>query len=153
MSITIKVEGLAELDRRLRQFGPKVAANGLRSASLAGTKVILKKAKATKAWKDISGLTRANIVNPRRRTPTNVATYSIAVRGTKKAKVTKVRRTKAGKYVAAAGPAITARFLEFGTSKMAARPWLRPAAEQGAQEAVDAIKAGLVKACDRAAKR
>ena len=48
---------------------------------------------------------------------------------------------------------MVARFLEFGTSKMGARPFLRPAVERVAQTAVDAVKARLVKAIEIAAKR
>lgn len=152
--ITIKVEGLAELDRRLRQFGPKVAKNGLRAANMAGTKVILKAAKASTAFKDRTGLLRANIVNPRRRTPDNIAKHSIVVRGAKKAKVAKIARSKkTGKYHQIAGPGIYARFLEFGTSKMAARPFLRPAAINSTNDAIAAIRVGLVKAIDRAVKQ
>lgn len=51
------------------------------------------------------------------------------------------------------GPAFYARFVEFGTSKMAARPFMRPAFEKSASAAIDAVKAGLEKAIERAAKR
>jgi HK97 gp10 family phage protein len=153
-AVSIKVEGLSELERRLRSFGPKVAKNGLRSSNFAGVKAILNPIKKTTAFKDVSGITRASIVSPRRRGPDNIAKHSIVVRGTKKSKVTKVARSKkTGKYREIAGPAITARFLEFGTSKMAARPFIRPAVENNASAAVEAIKTGLAKACDRAAKQ
>lgn len=161
--ITFKVEGLKELDKALRDFGPKVAKNGLRSANYAATKIILTAVKATTAWKDVSGDTRANIVSPRRRGPDNVAKHSISFRSGKKAKVTAVAKhrknakniskNRVGKYHAIAGPALRARFLEFGTSRMRARPFLRPAFLANVKAAIEADRLGLVKAVERAAKK
>lgn len=45
--ITIKVEGLQDLERRLREFGPKVAKNGLRAANFAGAQVFREAVKQT----------------------------------------------------------------------------------------------------------
>jgi HK97 gp10 family phage protein len=152
--IIIKVEGLSALDRRLRAFGPKVAKNGLRAANLAGTKVILDAAKATTSFKDVSGLLRANIVNPRRRTPDNVAMHSIVVRGKRKTKVTKVvRRKSTGKYHQVAGPGIYARFLEYGTSKMAPHPFMRPAFVSKVNDAIEAVRTRLARAVELAARK
>lgn len=45
------------------------------------------------------------------------------------------------------------RFIKFGTVKMAARPFLRPAFETRKREAADAIKAQLAKRIEQEAKR
>lgn len=45
------------------------------------------------------------------------------------------------------------RFVEFGTEKMAARPFLRPAMEQAAQRATDVFINQYDKAIDRALKK
>jgi HK97 gp10 family phage protein len=44
------------------------------------------------------------------------------------------------------------RFLEFGTSKMAARPFIRPALSQNAQRATDVVVESLNKEIDKAIK-
>lgn len=154
--VRLELKGFKELGDQLRALGPNVAKNGLRTADYAGTKVVLKYAKATSAFHDVSGLLRQAMAISRRRTPENVATYSVIVRKPKT--VTKIRRfgkksKNAGKYTTAAPPSIYGRFLEFGTSKMAARPWLRPAIVDNVQEVLAAIKAGLQKAIDREVKR
>lgn len=47
----------------------------------------------------------------------------------------------------------SAWFLEYGTSKQAARPWLRPAFESKAQQAIDTVQTELKKAIDRVVKK
>jgi HK97 gp10 family phage protein len=47
-----------------------------------------------------------------------------------------VRARKAGKRYFAEGPAFYGRFLEYGTSKAPAYPWLRPAVAQKGEEAI-----------------
>jgi HK97 gp10 family phage protein len=154
--VRFEVKGLKELGDQLRAFGPNVAKNGLRTADYAGAKVVLKYAKATTAFQDDTGLLRQLMSVFRRRTPENVAMYSIGVRSSKK--VTKVRRfgkksKNRGKYTTAAPPSVYAKFLEFGTSKMEAKPWLRPAIVDHVPEVIDAIREGLKKAIDRAARK
>lgn len=53
----------------------------------------------------------------------------------------------------AGGPTPHWRLLEFGTEKMAARPFMVPAMEQSAQRATDVFIAEYVKAIDRALKK
>lgn len=45
------------------------------------------------------------------------------------------------------------RFVEFGTEKIPARPFMRPALPQSAQRATDAFTSGLDKVLDRAIKK
>ena len=153
--VKFELKGFRELGEKLKDFGPQVAKNGLRSADLAGTKIVLKAAQSTQEWKDVSGLLRAAITISRRRTPEYIAKYSVVVKS--KLKVTKIRRfskgRNKGKYTSAAPPSIYGRFLEYGTSKMSARPWLRPSLNNNVPAAIEAIRAGLQKAIDRAAKR
>jgi len=157
-NVTIKLNGFKELSDKLKAFGPNVAKNGLRTADFAGAKIIRDAAKTAAPFK--SGLLQANIIASHRRTPEYVAEYTIMVRKAPKYIKVAVRadtlknrlKGRASKYHALAGPQIYGRFLEFGTSKMAARPFLRPAFLNNVTAALDAIKGGLTTAVERAAK-
>jgi HK97 gp10 family phage protein len=152
--ITIKVEGLQELERQLLAFGPRVARNGLRAANFAGAKVFREAARKSAPVR--KGLLKASIEAFRRRAPNNQAKHSVGVKGVRKkyANTTANRRKgRVGRKYQADGPAFYGRFLEFGTSKMAARPFLRPAFENNTQTAIDAVKARLAKAVELAARK
>lgn len=152
-SITFKLQGFAELKKKLEEFGPEVAKNGLRSATFAGAKVI-RDATITKAPVR-TGLLQANIYASRRKTQSEFqARYSVKVRPN--VKVTFVSRGRlSGRYhkSEAVGPAIYGRYLEFGTSKMAKQPYLRPAFFDNQGTAIEAIRDGLERAIKRAAKK
>jgi HK97 gp10 family phage protein len=47
----------------------------------------------------------------------------------------------------------TAQLLEYGSSQQPAEPWIRPAFESKARQAIAAIEADLLRAIDRAAKK
>ena len=148
--VKIKLTGFKELEAKLKAFGPEVARNGLRTSDFAGARVIRDAAKETVPVK--TGLLQANIYASRRRTPEYIAKYTVRVRP--KAKVAKIaKRRKTGKYAQVAGPNVYGRFLEFGTSKMAAKAWLRPAFNANVDNAIEAIRAGLAKAIERAARK
>lgn len=159
--ITIELQGFKELADLLKDFGPRVAKNGLRSSTFAGAKVV-KGAIQQKAPVD-TGLLRESVSTFRRRTPDNVAQYSVGLRVLKNPKYVLVARHantaknsakgRVGKTHSIAGPALYGRFLEYGTSKMSARPFMRPAIAEATTQALDAIKGGLEKAVDRAAKK
>lgn len=150
--VKIQLHGFKEFGDKLRAIGPDVARNGLRTADFAGAKVFRDAAKETAPVK--TGLLQAQIIASRRRTAENVAKYTVLVKKPKLALVA-VRKSgrKAGKYHQIAGPQTYGRFIEFGTSKMAAKPFLRPAAVQNTDAALSAIKDGLAKAVDRAVKK
>jgi HK97 gp10 family phage protein len=153
-TVEIRLEGFKELEKRLREFGPKVAKNGLRSANFAGAKVILEAAKKTAPVR--TGLLKANLRAFRRRTPDYIAKHSIGITGVRlKYGNTSLNRRlrRVGKKYKADGPAFYAKFIEYGSSKMRARPFLRPAFQANINPAIEAIRKGLSKAIDRAAKR
>jgi len=152
--ITFKVEGLQELERRLLEFGPKVARNGLRAANFAGAKVFREAAKQSAPVR--TGLLKANISAFKRQSPQNVAKHSVGVRGVRKKFANTAenrRKRRVGKKYQADGPAFYGRFLEFGTSNMSARPFLRPAFQNNIGNAIDAVKARLAKAIELAARK
>lgn len=149
----IKITGLAELQRQLREFGPKLEQRGLRAMNYAGARVVLEKVRETAPVR--TGLLRANLVTYKRRTKPGAITHTIGL------KVVRLkygntpenrRRRRVGKKYEADGPAFYGKFVEFGSSKMAARPFLRPALYAAAPAAVEAMKARLAKAVEDAAK-
>src|SRR5450755_1962063 len=80
-NVEIKLEGFKELEAKLREFGPKVELNGLRSANYAGAKVIVDAAKRTSEWQDRTGQLRKHIRAFRRTSKRYTVTHSVGVSG------------------------------------------------------------------------
>lgn len=161
--VILEIQGMEELKEQLKSFGSEVETRGLRSATLAGARVVYDAAlrsfhpgRSAKGEPPgiYRGFLKANLITKRMHTEPHVAQYAVMVRGTKMTKITKRRRGfKKGKYGGVAGPATYGRFLEFGTSKMAPRPFLTPAYFNNLEKIVDRIKHGLERAIDRASKK
>lgn len=128
MAETVKIEGLKELDRALKELPLKIQGNILRGAVRAGAQVIRKDAMA-RAPVD-KGKLKRNIRIQRSRKSTNTsekATVGVRARGKKDDP----------------SNAYYWKFVELGTSKMAAHPFLRPAFEAMKMKAVEAIRTYL----------
>lgn len=157
--ITIKIEGLSELDRKLRELGPKVAANGLRAANFAAARVFREAAKQEAPIR--TGLLRANIIASRRRTPNYIAQHTIRLssKARKYANTAQNRRLRrVGKKYRVEGPAFYGRFVEFGFHTRDGRfippnPFLRRAFTNNLQNAIEADRARLAKAVELAARK
>lgn len=132
-TVVAKIEGLAELETALRQLAPVAAKRALRSGMRQGANVIRNRAKelapvsvrvptgkrAKKyGWKP-GFLKRAIGVRPKN--PPPGASLAMEVYIGKKA--------------------FYGRFVEFGTSKMAAQPYLRPAADEEKETAIKVMAA------------
>jgi HK97 gp10 family phage protein len=112
--------GGPELEAALRDLGEKVAGRLGENAVRAGVRVIATRARQNGRWVDRTGTLRASI------------------------KVLRQLDRGAGTRTAYAGSNdFRAKFFEFGTVHMAARPFLRPALDQGGQEAVDKLASNL----------
>ena len=140
---TVKVEGLAELGKALRELPGRVAKNGLRASVYAGAKVVRDEARAQapKAAQSLGAnqpppgtLKRSVIMKhiPELSSLTR-QTFFVTVRHGKKYR-------KQGKKGNLSQDAWYWRFVEFGTRKMRARPFLRPALEAKRREAGQAMK-------------
>ncbi|MES2218359.1 MAG: HK97-gp10 family putative phage morphogenesis protein [Pseudomonadota bacterium] len=148
------VEGLKELADALRTFSDKLAKKALRSAVNAGATVIKKEMVANAPV--LSGALKANIYQRQIREESNAQqqTYFVGVRNgkAKYANTAKNRRAGlAGKEYKNGGKTFYWKFLEFGTSTIVARPFVRPAFEEQKEAAVEAIKEKLKVNIDRIA--
>lgn len=142
------VSGMRQLAERLRALPEKLATKHLRGAVLAGTKVIHEEAVAQAPWR--TGLLKGSIsirYASEYSKPGVRATYHIGVRDSGKRKYANNRknrnRGRAGQSYTIQGGAFYWRFVEFGTSRMRAQPFMRPAFESKKHAAVDAIAARL----------
>lgn len=132
----MKIDGLKELAAAMRELPDRVAKNALRRAVSAGAIVVRNEARA-RAPVD-TGEMRRDIQVKRERNSAGqmVATYSVFVRSGKKSRLAgKKRNVQRDSYYW--------RFVEFGTVKMAAKPFMRPAFESKKEAAVTQIAAVL----------
>jgi HK97 gp10 family phage protein len=152
----VKLQGFAELQQRLKEFGPKVEKSGLRAATRASAVVFRDAIRLTAPVK--TGLLKANIVvNSRRGDGPNIIRYGARIKAAKKIKYGNTRQNRrlrrVGKKYQMEGPAFYGRFLEYGTSRMHARPFMRPAFGANINKALDAFKTRMAKAIVEAAKK
>lgn len=153
--IELKVTGFKELGEKLKALGPKIEANGLRSTAYAGAAVVLKAAKQTAAFADRTKTLRKNMVvgQNKLRSKEHSATYSVFVKKAVYPNTKKNRSLKrVGKKLAGTPPAVYGKFLEYGTSRMRARAWLRPAFAATSDEAIEAMRVRLGKAVEDAVR-
>jgi HK97 gp10 family phage protein len=151
----VKVEGLAELARALRELPDRVAKNGLRVSVYAGAKVIRDEARirAPKAIASLGpdqpppGTLKRSVIMKHIPELSSLTrqTFFVTVRHGKKYR-------KQGKKGNLSQDAWYWRFVEFGTRKMRARPFLRPALESKRRDAVQAMKDRLTERIELEAK-
>jgi HK97 gp10 family phage protein len=140
---TFKIEGLAELGKALRELPERVARNGLRVSVYAGAKVVRDeaRARAPKAAQSLGpnqpppGTLKRSVIMKHIPELSSLTrqTFFVTVRHGKKYR-------KQGKKGNLSQDAWYWRFVEFGTRKMRARPFLRPALEARRREAGQAMK-------------
>lgn len=126
--IMMKVEGLAELERKMHQLGQKLGRRALRASTNAGIQVIKKEARSLAPVRTGRLSKKAIYVKrSRRQSSATRETYILGVRLGRK-------EQQKGR------DAFYWFYLEFGTIKMAARPFLRPAFEKKKYEAIEKFK-------------
>ncbi len=140
---TFKTEGLAELGKALRELPERVARNGLRVSVYAGAKVVRDeaRARAPKAAQSLGpnqpppGTLKRSVIMKHIPELSSLTrqTFFVTVRHGKKFR-------KQGKKGNLSQDAWYWRFVEFGTRKMRAQPFLRPALEAKRREAGQAMK-------------
>lgn len=153
---SVRIEGLKELAAALRALPEKVARNGLRAGVYAGAKVIQDEARLrapvytgpVEQGHPPPGTLKRSIIMKQIREesgPRNQVFY-VLVRSGKKYR-------KQGKKGDKSQDAFYWRWVEFGSMKMAARPFLRPAFEAKKQAAVEAMKEKLAERVEQDAAK
>jgi HK97 gp10 family phage protein len=136
---TAKLQGVAELRRNLEELGNEVATKVGRTADR-------KAAQAFAAELRLKAPYRPG-VQKKRGTDYGNLRDNIRVR------LQRARKESTITYAVTVGRAFWGFFLEFGTRKMAARPFLRPAWEGAVRGLLDVQIAELRTGIERAAKR
>lgn len=154
MATQIRVEGLSELSRRLKELPDAIAGKGggpLRYAIFQAAKVI--KAQAIANAPVDTGKLKANIVTARqRKNPKGREGYFIEVRRKRKHYArtrANVRKGKVGKTYEQRD-AYYGMFIEFGTERMPARPFMRPAFESKKEEAAMTFRTAFARGIEMA---
>mgnify|MGYP000008431021 CR=1 FL=1 len=152
---SVQIKGLDALAKALKELPDRVAKNGLRAAVYAGAKVIRDEAKlqAPVATGDLGpnqpppGTLKRSVILKQipELSKKNKQTFFVTVRHGKKYR-------KQGKKGNLSQDAWYWRFVEFGTRKMRARPFLRPALEAKRRDAVQAMKDRLTERIELEAK-
>lgn len=134
MADTKNLTGFKELAASLKALGPRLGKNGLRAATSAGAAVIRNEARNL-APVD-TGEMKKDIQIKREREVRGgelvTARYSVYTRGGKRSRL-------AGKARNIHKDSFYWKFIEFGTAKMGAQPFMVPAFETKKETAVDAI--------------
>lgn len=152
-----KIEGLDELQRKLEQLPDKVAKKSLRSALTAGARIILSAfvAFAPRATGFLAAhfdlhlsIRGSDLAGSAYVGPQGKMDYPNASGGYKERVNSAGRKSKLGRIAVAS----VARFLEFGTSKFGAKPFMTPAWESHKEVARDAIISNLAEGIEEAAK-
>ena len=133
-SVTVKVAGLAELEKRMQTLALDMQNKIARAATAAGA-VVIKNAAIRNAPRDTGNLAK-NIIAKRlpRGEAQHTSEHIVTVRKgklTAKQKATGMRDAYYGGFV------------EFGTVHTAPRPYLRPAYDQNKTQAVEAMKSRI----------
>jgi HK97 gp10 family phage protein len=155
MAEQIEIHGLKGLLASLKELPKELQGKPLQTGMRKGGSLIRDEA-ARRVRRD-SGFLSTQIVvrraNAKNRRKAGVGSggeyYTVGVRTGKRVKYARtkrnVRKGRAGKLYEQSGWAYYWRFLEFGTKKMAAKPFLTPAAEakgaQAAQTIIDETRA------------
>jgi HK97 gp10 family phage protein len=149
---SVEVRGLRELEQALVALPKKMHRRILNGALAAGGREIEREAKQRvpvlkeRTLRRLPGVIRRNIrTRPVRPQDGNNATVIVSVRNLNAKQITTFKRATGLKGAFNPNDPFYWRFVEFGTSKMAARPFLRPAFESRKYQAATEIKTRLAK--------
>lgn len=153
------IQGLDGVLEKMRALGPALAKKGARTAMRKGANIVRDDAKKRVPVGDPTKHIRDEIevrFSSRTFKRTGDVMFRVGVKGGAKKYVDdkKNRRLgRVGKDYEGGGNVYYWRFVEFGTSKMAARPFMRPALSENVDKVTNVAVVELNKALDRAAKK
>ena len=135
MQAEVSITGLNELRQRLKSLPQKMQGPAATRALQSGAKVIKERARGTTAWSDDTGFLREAIVQFAARKSEHEFSAQVRVgvrkrrvkRPSKRLTSARIRRQRRGKRAVAS--AYYWKYLEYGTSRMGAKPFMRPAFE------------------------
>ena len=149
---SFSVEGTAQVLKALRELPSAIQGPALQAGIREGAKVVRDSARSL-APVD-TGRLRRNIIITRVKAIgiTDVAGF-VMVRKLTQRQITKFKQRT--KKAATENPqdAFYWRFLEFGTARLKARPFMRSGFDQSKEKAAGAVREGLRKAIDAAVKK
>ena len=157
MAGTVTLTGVDQMKRQLDQLSDKIKKQVLAGAVLAGARALQEE--VVRHAPEKTGQLKKNIITYRDRQPQKMGAavhYSVLVRKIKVAlKVKRLlrRAAKSGVSINFADNPFYWKFLEFGTSKMAARPFFRPAIGVVTPQLIKIVGDKLQAGIDRAAKQ
>lgn len=143
---SVQVNGLAELGRALQQFPIVLGQKYLRRATYTAAAVIEQEVENRVPVR--TGELKSHVTIFRHQMTDLSCNYDVGVRGIRLTRKVKrllrvLRKTGGLARVPIQGDSYYWRFLEFGTAKMAAKPFLRPAFEATKDNAVDVFRTTL----------
>lgn len=152
---TVKISGLDGVLDTLKSLPPEVVSKRggpVKSALRKGALVILREAKLNLAHATenltgdytTTGLLEKSVIATRGKPPPGQNGERYLVRVKRKSYERKGQTVTTQQ---------TAKFLEYGTEKQPAEPWLRPAFNAKAEEAISTVGRELVKGVDRVVRR
>lgn len=155
MADSLNIRGLDAALGKLRALRGKEQIKAVRQALRKGANIVRKDAQARAKALDDPSTTQAihkEIVVRQGRFRNGELSMRVGVRGGAKAYVDSARNRREGRVGRAyegGGNVYHWRFLEFGTSKMAARPFMRPALEGNVEKVIDAFGGDLEASIDK----
>lgn len=155
----VKLEGLEGIKRAIADLPKELQGRPIRNSLMSGAKPIRDHARAIHTWQDDTGFLREAIVSYPVKKNEHEYTDQVRVgvlRRRKKRESKRLRASRGRRQVRQNKKIVTPyywHYLEFGTSRMAAKPWLRPAFEAeksgSAKRIVDQMRVEV----DKAAKK
>lgn len=140
-SVSVKVEGLRDLGERMKGLSEQMNNRIARAATAAGA-VVIRNAAQLKVPVDTGNLKKNIIVKRLPKGESSLTSEHIVT--VRQGKLTAKQKDKGLQ------DAYYGKFVEYGTAKMPARPYLRPAYDQNKEKAVQAIKDRIEKRLNKA---